>query len=413
MAFTTTYRHSPTAVVRGREVDVNFDALGAYVDSTFVPAAGGTMSGDLNMGGNDITNLASINSTFIGLGRNRIINGNMRVDQRNEGASVTINSATAAYTLDRWAGVGASADGVFTVIRSTSTPPTDFTNFLRVTVTTADASIGTSQFYSVYQRVEGTNVYDWNLGSSSAVSLTLSFYVRSSLTGTFSGALQNSAQNRSYPFSYTINAANTWERKTVSLTGDTTGTWLATTGIGIGVYFDLGSGSTVRGTAATWAASTYYGVTSASSVIATLNATWDLTGVQFEVGSTATAFEHHTDAINYIFCQRYYEKSYEIGTVAGTSTANGATNFWPSSGSFGGGYASDRSFKVVKRAAPTMTPYSTTGASGNIRDLNAGTDAASSINGGSSKSTGTGSKNSGNWTDGNPCAFQWTAVAEL
>lgn len=354
----------------------------------------------------------AINSTFIGIGRNRIINGGMRIDQRNEGAAVTINSATAVYTLDRWAAVGQATDGVFTVVRSTSTPPTGFTHFLRATVTTADSSIAATQFYSIYQRIEGNNIYDFQIGLSSAKTITLSYWVRSSLTGTFSGALQNSAQDRSYPFSYTINSANTWEQKTLTIVLDTTGTWLTTNGIGLGLYFDLGSGSTVRGTSGSWAGAKYYGATGASSVIATNAATWDLGGTQLEIGSTATSFEVLPTQLDLMLCQRYYEKSYSQGTALGSSTSAGSSSFWAVDSGHSGAGGSERPFAVDKRASPTMTPYSTTGASGNIRE-NGASDAASTMTNQSTRSTGLGVRNTGAWTAGQQSAFQWTADAEL
>jgi len=183
--------------------------------------------------------------------RNRIINGDMRIDQRNAGAAVTINSAAVTYSVDRWAGYGQGSAGVFTLQQST-TVPTGFINSLKVTVTTADASIAASDFYTLQQRIEGFNVADLGWGTANAKTVTLSFWVRSSLTGTFSGALVGAAFARSYPFTYSISAANTWEQKTVTVAGDTSGSWVTNNGTGLVVYFDLGSGSDYEGTVNAW-----------------------------------------------------------------------------------------------------------------------------------------------------------------
>lgn len=246
--------------------------------------------------------------------RNRIINGDMRIDQRNAGAAVTYNSAAFTYCVDRWKGFGQAADGVFTLDQSTTSPPEGFTHFLRATVTTADASIAAGQVYLLTQIIEGNHVADLDWGLSTAKTITLSFRVRSSVTGTFSGSLLNSAANRTYPFTYVINAANTWETKTITITGDTTGTWLTDTGIGVYVNFSLGMGSTYSGTASTWAAALYYSATGATNLIATLNATLDITGVQFEVGSVATPFERRPYTTELTLCQRYYYKMKGVAT---------------------------------------------------------------------------------------------------
>ena len=260
--------------------------------------------------------LVTINGTAPS-NRNRIINGDMRIDQRNAGASVTINAAATAYTVDRWHANGQSSDGVFTVQQST-TAPTGFTNSLLATVTTADTSIGVDQYYLLCQRIEGYNVADLDFGSAAAKTVTLSFWVRSSLTGTFSGALENSAENRAYPFTYSISSADTWEQKTITIAGDTSGTWLTDNGIGLFVWFDLGCGSNKRGTAGSWAGSDLYGATGAVQLIATNGATFYITGVQLEVGSVATPFEHRSYGDELLRCQRYY---YRI-TGSETSTSN-------------------------------------------------------------------------------------------
>ena len=270
--------------------------------------------------------------------KNRIINGDMVIDQRNAGASVTVNTSNNFYDVDRFFGTGQVTDGVFTLQQS-STAPVGFVNSMVATVTTADSSLGATQQYVIGQSIEGFNTADLQWGTANAKTITLSFWVRSSLTGTFGGALINSAFNRSYPFSYTISVANTWEQKSVTIAGDTSGTWIgATNGIGIRVLFSLGAGSTYSGTAGAWSGSYLTSATGAVSVIGTNAATWYVTGVQLEVGSTATPFERRLYDKELISCQRYYEL---VDGLVSTSAWTGILNlvYW----------------KVTKRAAPTIT----------------------------------------------------------
>ena len=290
--------------------------------------------------------------------RNRIINGAMMIDQRNAGASVTVNSAATTYFVDRWIGTGQSSDGVYTAQQSTDAP-SGFVNSLKITVTTADASIGASQIYDLQQIIEGTNIYDWAFGSASAQTITVSFWVKSSVTGTFGAVVSNSAQNRVYPFTYTINSANTWEKKSVTIAGDTTGTWLTDTGIGLRLRISLGAGSTFLGTAGAWTTSTVVGVTGQTNLISTLNATFFITGVQIESGSVATPFELRPNATELALCQRYYEKSYRQNVKVPTNTSNGyvyaVALFTPAGNAVERSFAT--TFLVCKRASPTMTYY--------------------------------------------------------
>jgi hypothetical protein len=242
--------------------------------------------------------------------RNRIINGAMVIDQRNNGAAVTINNAAVnQYTLDRFGAYNSTsaAEGIFTVQQDSSVPTGQgFRNSLKVTVTTADATLSASQFYILSQRIEGFNVADLGLGTAAASTMTFSFWTRSSLTGTFGGVLQNGGQNRSYPFSYSISAANTWEQKTITLTGDTGGTWLTTNGTGLELIWGLGVGSTYLGTANAWVGSLLFGATGQVNLMATNGATFYITGVQLEKGSTATSFDYRPYGTELALCQRYY-----------------------------------------------------------------------------------------------------------
>ena len=280
------------------------------------------------------------NTAATGFGfKNRIINGAMMIDQRNAGASVTINNTGNNFAVDRFLATGQTADGVFTVQRST-VAPAGFTNSLLATVTTADTSIGASQIYVIAQRVEGFNVADLGWGSSNAQTVTLSFWVRSSLTGTFGGSITNET-GYSYPFTYTINAANTFEQKSITITGATAGTWLTTNGNGITVSFALGTGTTFTGTSGAWSANIFYGATGQTQVIGTNGATFYITGVQLEKGSTATAYDYRPYGTELALCQRYYQK-YTSMLVYGY-------------GSSGSNLLNSYTFPVQFRATPTAS----------------------------------------------------------
>jgi hypothetical protein len=237
--------------------------------------------------------------------RNRIINGAMVIDQRNAGAAVTSNSTSFVYPVDRWYARGESADGVFT-LEQVQDAPTGFTDSVKITVTTQDSSIGSTQVYRFDQRVEGNNVADLAWGTANAKTVTVSFWVRSSLTGTFGAAINNSAGDRSYPFTYSISAADTWEQKSVTIAGETSGTWLVNNGIGLVLSFAIGTGPSRATTANAWASGFFVGATGQTQIIETLNATWYVTGVQLEVGSVATPFERRPYGTELNLCKRYF-----------------------------------------------------------------------------------------------------------
>jgi hypothetical protein len=274
--------------------------------------------------------LLDSNAQYTGF-KNRIINGAMVIAQRGTSA-VTVNSAAGSnfYGVDRFFGQGQATDGVFTMQQS-STAPDGFSKSLVVTVTTADTSLGATQVYQLVQPIEAYNTNDLAWGTASAATVTLSFWVRSSVTGTFGGSLFNSTAARSYPFSYSISSANTFEQKTITITGDTSGTWAGTNGVGIYVIFGLGVGSTYSGTAGAWAGTQYNSATGATNLMATNAATFYITGVQLEKGSTATSFDYRPYGTELALCQRYYIGLQTVASpnvelvIAGAMT--GATNW--------------------------------------------------------------------------------------
>ena len=286
--------------------------------------------------------------------RNRIINGNMLIDQRNAGAQITAaNLTSGSYMIDRWRYLSSQA-AKFTAQQNAGAVTTalGFPNYLGMTVSTA-VTVGASDYFSISQPVEGFNFADLAWGTASAKTVTLSFVVYSSLTGTFGGVLKNSAGTRSYPFTYSIASANTWTTISVTVAGDTSGTWVgATNGIGVIVEFGLGVGSTYSTTAGSWAGGNYTSATGAVSVVGTSGATFYITGVQLEVGTKATPYEMQIYSDQFSQCQRYYAYMANANTAFCGATSNGSTfyvNYY---------------VPVTMRAPPTVTGVDGGGGSG-------------------------------------------------
>ena len=308
--------------------------------------------------------------------KNRIINGGMVIDQRNAGASVTPTSGQ--YTVDRWIYYG-NQTSKFTAQQNAGsvTPPSGFTKYLGFTSSSA-YSVLTGDYFCLGQHIEGFNIADLGYGTASAATVTLSFWVRSSLTGTFGGVLSNGG-SRSYPFTYTISAANTWTSISVTIPGDTTGTWGSSNSYGITVYFGLGVGTTYSGTAGSWSGSSFFSATGATSVVGTNGATFYITGVQLEKGSTATSFDYLDYGRSLIQCQRYYEKSYPQTTAVPTNASNAGyvaclTSVTVANGNVYGFVK----FSVTKRVSATVVTYSYGSSTVSTASNLAGTDLAAS-----------------------------------
>ena len=247
--------------------------------------------------------------------KNRIINGDMVISQRNGTSSVTPTATT--YTLDRWRTQISQASRLTIQQNAGSvTPPAGFTNYLGVTVASA-YSITASDFFEIDQPIEGFNIADLAWGTANARTVTLSFWVRSSLTGTFGGSLIGAL---AYPFTYTISSANTWEQKTVTIPGPTTGTWTTNNGQGFTTVFSLGMGSDRTSTAGSWQSGNFLSATGATSVVGTNGATFYITGVQLERNTTATPFEWIPYSTELALCQRYFQP-----VLSATGAASGAT----------------------------------------------------------------------------------------
>jgi len=264
--------------------------------------------------------------------RNRIINGNMVIDQRNSGAAVSL-SAAGTFTVDRWrsGSNGTWTSAIFSAQQNKGsvTLPAGFTNYIGIQTTTADSTLTSGTAYEFTQPIEGFNVSDLAWGTANAKTVTLSFLVYSNLTGTFGGSICNSAVNRFYPFSFTISSANTWTTINVTIVGDTTGTWLTTNGVGLYVRYSLGAASNLLGAAGSWTGTTYVGVTGQQQISASTSNYIYITSVQLEQGSVATPFERPLYSKQLADCQRYLpvqqllngQQTQFLGMCTSTTTA--------------------------------------------------------------------------------------------
>lgn len=297
-------------------------------------------------------------------GKNKVINGDMVIDQRTGGAALTISDGS--FALDRWTHRKVNA-AVATVQKVTDSLPAEFSNALKINVTTADASVAAGDYASIDQRIEGLNVSDLNFGKSNAKTITISFWVRATKIGTNCVVLLNSAANRTYVAEYTIAVSNTWEYKTVTIVGDTAGTWLVDNGIGLVLRFSLMVGTTFQQTAGAWSTIGTVGSPNQTNHMDTIGNTFYITGVQLEKGSTASTYENLTIGEKIRACQRYYEKSYDTNIAPQTATALGARSaIGATSANGANAIANNGVFTVIKRTTPTVTIISPDGTVGTI-----------------------------------------------
>jgi hypothetical protein len=303
----------------------------------------GTVNADVIQSSVANTSLGAGNASIM---KNRIINGAMVINQRATAVTAT------GYTVDRFKYTGSQSSKA-TVSQDTSVYPAGFNASLKVLSSSA-YSVAAGDFFFLSQVIEGYNIADLGWGTANAKTVTLSFQVYSSLTGTFGGVLTNGANNRTYPFTYSVTVANTWTTISVTIAGDTTGTWATDNTAGIFVLFSLGAGSTYSGTAGSWSGSTYYSATGSTSVVGTNGATFYITGVQLEVGTSATGYEYRMYQQELALCQRYYYKSPQAsnGEIFIINNANG-------------GLTGTTCFPVSLRATPTVTYGFSTPYSGN------------------------------------------------
>ena len=283
--------------------------------------------------------------------KNLIINGDCRINQRFGSGTYTLTSANSYFVVDRFK-TWAVGGGEFTIQRSDDAPP-GFKNSLMYTVSTADSSLGSGDYYVVQHRVEGYNFAHLNWGTSDAKPVTLSFWVKADVTGKYGISFWPGGQGHNYVTSYSINTADTWEYKTITIPGATGGTWLTDNSTGFGIWWDFGVGTTyTTATTETWGQSAKFAPSDTLQMIKTNGAKFRMTGVQLEVGKNATEFEHRSFSEELALCMRYYQNSYHLsaGKYPGNTDAdNGViTTSWTD------GNAPFPMFRVPMRAQPTI-----------------------------------------------------------
>ncbi len=350
--------------------------------------------------------------------KNVIIGGDFSINpwQRNTSFASLNAAANGTYTADRFEWIAATGGGVVTISRQSGGPDNFSTKFLQAAVTTADASPAAGTVYGIMQPIEGQNLLRFALGTASAAQMTLSFWVSSPVTGTHCVAFRNGATNRSYVATYSVAVANTWQFTTITLTGDTTGTWASDNTTGLTVAFMLAVGSTFQTAANTWTAGNFVGVSGMANVMATNANNFKLDRIQLELGPVATQFERLSVQQTLAACQRYYEKSFDQGVNPGTVTQTGMSQMIFNINASGGlTSVLQWVYQASKRTNPTLTYYSpATGSAGNARDFQAGADVAvaglpsNGVHGACINVNSSGSS----FATYN-CGVNWTASAEL
>ena len=318
----------------------------AGVGVAYLPLTGGTLTGPLTLAGDPVNALDASTKQYVdtreGMNDNRIINGDMRIDQRNGGAS---GAATNVYTVDRWQYFGTqTGKGTWGRNLASITGPAGFPYCLGYQSSSAYTPLAGDNF-GLTQAIEADMASDFAWGTASAQPVTLSFWARHGVTGTFGGVIQNYSAagppTRSYPFTYSIPTAATWTKIVITIPGDTAGTWVVSgSGGGLYIVFDLGSGATFRAPAGAWANGNFVGANGSVNLVANNGAGFFITGVKLEIGSVATPFNRQSLAKSLADCQRYFEQ--------GIATQG----FYGLVGSFS--YMMT-TFAVPKRANPTIT----------------------------------------------------------
>jgi hypothetical protein len=352
-------------------------------------------------------------------GRNRVIGGDFGTNPWQRGTSF-VAAATGTFTADRFAYTH-SSDAVCTILKTADAPTAAqagvyTSSCLHVDVTTADGTIAAAQYSGVMYRFEGYDIADLGFGQSGTRYVTLSFWVKSTITGTYVVAFRNEPGTRSYPATYTVDSADTWEQKTITIAVDTTGTWYYDNQEGLNLYFVIACGTTFHGPADTWSAGNYFGVTGQANGVSSASNNFKLALIQLESGSVATPFERLPIATVLQQCQRYYEKSFPIATTpAQNAGVEGAVVIMQWVGAAAGAGAQSIQYKALKRTDPTVTTYNPAATNAQVRNYSTGSDASVTAVGSASNDAqfNITFTTAGGSAAGNVNAVHWTSSAEL
>ena len=323
------------------DIVLNGDTSGAI--TVAAPAVAGTHTLTLPTETGTIATTSDVSNA---VGRNLIINGDMKIDQRYSSSAATVSSG---YTVDRWKFQEGGSGGQVVSVQQVTDAPAGFSNSFKLTNTTASSSITADAYNMFWQAVEGLNWSHLEWGTSDAKSVTISFWVKASIAGNYSLAVRSSTNDRSYVTSYAISSANTWEYKTVTIAGPTSGTFNTdnTKAIQVAFTHSMGSNYTSSGNDA-WQSESKLGATGTQVALSnTVNSTWQVTGVQLEVGTAATPFEHRPYDMEFARCQRYYQKY--LNDSGATGEGFWGTGLQDSTTSFVGGFV----FATPMRIKPT------------------------------------------------------------
>jgi len=314
------------------------------------------------------------------MGRNFILNGDMAVDQNKAGGAYS-STSTEVYSLDQWRYAGATGStGVFSVQRVASSAP-GFPYSLNNVVTTTQASLAATDNFHIEYAIEANSIPLLQFGTANAVTVALSFWVYASTTGNYSVSLMEGTNSRSYVTTYNVAVANTWQKQTIIIPGDTSGTYQTGVGqFGLKVIWSLGVGSTYStSTSETWQGAAYWNKTGSQQFITEANSsTLYITGVQFEIGKAATNFEYTAPSQMLLNLQRYYFKTFPQTTaVAQSAGAGGALTYLAQIASTTAGGGQMLKYPVQMSTTPTIVTYNPSAANANWRNSSAGSDSGS------------------------------------